>query len=412
MNGAPAPTGRHHPRCAGVLPVQGRGRAGHLRRQGQVPAVRACPTTSRPGPARPRTAQMVAAAASVEWIQVRNEVEALMLEYSLIKQHRPRFNVRLATTRATPSWRSRSASEWPRAMVRRGTKDKGDPLLRPLRPRLRHPRDARPPAAHLPAAHLLATTSSTATSGSAGPACCTTSRSARGPASARSTRSATRISWPSCATSSRATPTPIVSGSRPRCARPPTRLEFERAARLRDRLVAVRKAIERQQMVTEKHRGPRRDRAGRRRARGRGAGVLRPPGPRRRAQGLHRRQGRGPLPGAAGRSSRSKRLYAEDAGCGAAPARCSCRPARRPTTRRRCRTGPVAAARGARVHRPRCRSGAKAHACRRRSRATRRGVHPPPAGGRPTTTAGPGPSTRCRTPWTSPRRRCASSATT
>ena len=28
-----------------------------------------------------RTAQMVATAASVEWIQVRNEVEALMLEY-------------------------------------------------------------------------------------------------------------------------------------------------------------------------------------------------------------------------------------------------------------------------------------------------------------------------------------------
>jgi len=30
-----------------------------------------------------RTAQMVAAAESVEWIQVRNDVEALMLEYSL-----------------------------------------------------------------------------------------------------------------------------------------------------------------------------------------------------------------------------------------------------------------------------------------------------------------------------------------
>src|SRR5262245_55004898 len=43
----------------------------------------------------PRTAAMVAAAETVEWIQVRNEVEALMLEYSLIKQHRPRFNIRL-----------------------------------------------------------------------------------------------------------------------------------------------------------------------------------------------------------------------------------------------------------------------------------------------------------------------------
>ena len=35
---------------------------------------------------------MVETAESVEWTIVRNEVEALMLEYSLIKQHRPRFN--------------------------------------------------------------------------------------------------------------------------------------------------------------------------------------------------------------------------------------------------------------------------------------------------------------------------------
>ena len=44
----------------------------------------------------PRTRQMVAAAASVEWIEVNNEVEALFLEYNLIKEHRPRFNIRLS----------------------------------------------------------------------------------------------------------------------------------------------------------------------------------------------------------------------------------------------------------------------------------------------------------------------------
>src|SRR6266436_4335509 len=43
----------------------------------------------------PRTAQMVATADTVEWIQVRNDVEALMLEHSLIKRLQPRFNVRL-----------------------------------------------------------------------------------------------------------------------------------------------------------------------------------------------------------------------------------------------------------------------------------------------------------------------------
>ena len=49
-----------------------------------------------------RTAQMVAAAESVEWITVRNEVEALMLEYNLIKTHRPRFNVRLVDDKSYP----------------------------------------------------------------------------------------------------------------------------------------------------------------------------------------------------------------------------------------------------------------------------------------------------------------------
>ena len=50
----------------------------------------------------PRTAAMVAAADSVEWIVVRNEVEALMLEFSLIKEHRPRFNVRLVDDKSYP----------------------------------------------------------------------------------------------------------------------------------------------------------------------------------------------------------------------------------------------------------------------------------------------------------------------
>ena len=72
-----------------------------------------------------RTAQMVANAESVEWIQVRNEVEALMLEYSLIKQHRPRFNVRLVDDKSYPYMAVTVSDEWPRAMVMRGRKRKG-----------------------------------------------------------------------------------------------------------------------------------------------------------------------------------------------------------------------------------------------------------------------------------------------
>jgi len=73
----------------------------------------------------PRTAAMVAAAETVEWIEVRNEVEALMLEYSLIKQHRPRFNIRLRDDKSYPFLAVTMDEQWPRAMVMRGRKRKG-----------------------------------------------------------------------------------------------------------------------------------------------------------------------------------------------------------------------------------------------------------------------------------------------
>jgi excinuclease ABC subunit C len=73
----------------------------------------------------PRTAQMVATAETVEWIQVRNDVEALMLEYSLIQRHRPRFNVRLRDDKSYPFLAVTVEDEWPRPMVMRGAKRKG-----------------------------------------------------------------------------------------------------------------------------------------------------------------------------------------------------------------------------------------------------------------------------------------------
>ncbi len=72
-----------------------------------------------------RTAQMVEMAESVEWTTVRNEVEALMLEWSLIKEHRPRFNVRLRDDKSYPFLAVTVDEEWPRAMVMRGRKRKG-----------------------------------------------------------------------------------------------------------------------------------------------------------------------------------------------------------------------------------------------------------------------------------------------
>ena len=72
-----------------------------------------------------RTAQMVATAESVEWIQVRNDVEALMLEYNLIKEHRPRFNVRLVDDKSYPYLAVTVTDEWPRPRVMRGKRRKG-----------------------------------------------------------------------------------------------------------------------------------------------------------------------------------------------------------------------------------------------------------------------------------------------
>jgi excinuclease ABC subunit C len=73
----------------------------------------------------PRTRQMVETADRVEWTIVRNEVEALMLEYSLIKRHHPRFNVRLRDDKSYPLLAVTTDEEWPRAVVVRGRRRRG-----------------------------------------------------------------------------------------------------------------------------------------------------------------------------------------------------------------------------------------------------------------------------------------------
>jgi excinuclease ABC subunit C len=73
----------------------------------------------------PRTAAMVEAAADVEWIVTDTEVEALHLEVSLIKQHRPRYNVRYRDDKSYPYLAITLDEEYPRARVMRGRKRKG-----------------------------------------------------------------------------------------------------------------------------------------------------------------------------------------------------------------------------------------------------------------------------------------------
>lgn len=78
-----------------------------------------------------RTAAMVSAAHDLSWIEVDNEVAALMLEYNLIKQHRPRFNVRLRDDKSYPFLAVTLDEEWPRAVVMRGRKRKGTKYFGP-----------------------------------------------------------------------------------------------------------------------------------------------------------------------------------------------------------------------------------------------------------------------------------------
>jgi len=206
-----------------------------------------------PATLNPRTAQMVACAGSVEWIQVRNDVEALMLEYSLIKQHKPRFNVRLRDDKSYPFLVLTTGDEWPRATVRRGRPTKRTPyryfgpyahayairetleqLLRtfPIRScsdsmferhqRSRRPcllyhieRCAGPCAGHIepePYAGLVEDLTSFLQGDTA----------------------------------------PVMHKLEAQMQAAAANLEFELAARLRDRLATVKKAVEKQQMVTEK----------------------------------------------------------------------------------------------------------------------------------------------------------------
>lgn len=72
-----------------------------------------------------RTRQMVTTADSVEWIVAKNEVEAFFLEFNLIKRHKPRFNIRLKDDKSYPYLAVTLDEDWPRAMVLRGAKRKG-----------------------------------------------------------------------------------------------------------------------------------------------------------------------------------------------------------------------------------------------------------------------------------------------
>ena len=68
---------------------------------------------------------MVQSASSVDWVVVDSEAEALQLEYQWIKEYQPRFNVKYRDDKSYPYLAITMNEAYPRVMVMRGQKRKG-----------------------------------------------------------------------------------------------------------------------------------------------------------------------------------------------------------------------------------------------------------------------------------------------
>ena len=192
---------------------------------------------------------MVTTAAGVEWTVVSTEVEALQLEYAWIKEFDPRFNVKYRDDKSYPYLAVTMGEEFPRVQVMRGRQAQGHPLLRPVRPRLGDPRDARPAAAGVPGPHLLRRGLQAGRPGRAARACSATSTSAPRRASAGSRRRSTAaLAEDFCdfmAGQTRGSSRRLEAQMREAA----SEQEYERAARLRDDLGALRRALEKNAVV-------------------------------------------------------------------------------------------------------------------------------------------------------------------
>jgi excinuclease ABC subunit C len=200
----------------------------------------------------PRTAQMVETAESVEWTIVRNEVEALMLEYSLIKQHDPRFNVRLRDDKSYPFLAVTIDEQWPRALVMRGRKRKGTRYFGPYA----HAYAIRDTLDLLLRSFPIRTCSPAKFNQHerlGRPCLLFHIEKCAGPCVGEIEEMPYRELVNELIDFLDGDTDEIVDRLEGDMKAAATDLEFERAARLRDRLMAVRKAIEKQQMVADRN---------------------------------------------------------------------------------------------------------------------------------------------------------------
>ena len=258
---------------------------------------------------------MVTTAASVEWTVVKTEVEALQLEYSWIKEFDPRFNVKYRDDKSYPWLAVTVGDEFPRVMVGRGAKRKGTRYFGPYS----HAWAIRETVDILLRVFPMRSCSNGVfkRSGQIGRPCLLgyidkCAAPCVGNVSAEEHRA---IVDDFCDFMAGQT-TPVHQAHREaRCTPPPTRQDFEKAARLRDDLGAMQQGAREAGGGARRRRRRRRDRAGRGPARGRRPDLLRArrpdPRPARLGgrpgrRGRHRRAGRG-LPAPALRRRRGRR---------------------------------------------------------------------------------------------------------
>ncbi len=304
-----------------------------------------------------------------------------MLEYSLIKQHRPRFNIRLRDDKSYPFLAVTLDEQWPRALVMRGHKRKGVRYFGPYA----HAYAIRDTLDLLLRTFPIRTCSPSKFNQHARlgrPCLLFHIEKCSGPCVGEIDEMPYRQLVQELCEFLEGDTDEVIDrladrhagrgeGARVRAGGPAARPAGRRAAGDREAADGRRP-----------QRGHRRHRARRRRARSGGAGVLRPQGPGGRPQGVHRRQGRGADP------RRSRRPAARGAVRRRAAARCAqagagAGRARRPEHLR----GVARATSAARRSRSGCRSAATSASCTRPSPATPRRSSPATGcGGRAITT--------------------------
>jgi excinuclease ABC subunit C len=199
----------------------------------------------------PRTAAMVESSSTLEWTLVQNEVEALQLEYNLIKQHRPRYNVRYRDDKSYPWLAVTVSEEIPRPRVERGAKRKGTRYFGPY--------------AHAYAIRetldLLLRTFPVRTCSQGvfdrqhrlgRPCILYDINKCSGPCVGHITPEAHRQIVDEFISFMEGHTRPVLRRLEQEMRQAAEQLNFETAARLRDQLASVRKALERQQMVSSR----------------------------------------------------------------------------------------------------------------------------------------------------------------